>query len=179
MFQGKTSGKMNFRGFFVVLFLLLSTFNQAQATSISQYPDLITKDFEGQKFDLRSKRGKIILINFWTSWCPNCRREIKRLNEFQRKYKNPDFEIIGVNLDEDDKRVQAAEVARTTNYYNVRWVEGKKTNDLNWTNEFGFQRFIPADYLIDKNGKLRNDLLPNSDLPEDFDKLVEIIESLK
>lgn len=64
-------------------------------------PEITLKTPEGKQLSLSAFKGKIVLINFWASWCAPCRRENPSLVELYEKYKGKDFEIFGVSLDEN------------------------------------------------------------------------------
>jgi len=62
-------------------------------------PDFTLKDLKGTEVNLKEFRGKVVLLNFWATWCPPCRKEIPSMVELYKKYKDRGLEIIGVNLD--------------------------------------------------------------------------------
>ena len=64
-------------------------------------PDFTLNDASGQPVKLSDFRGKVVLLNFWATWCPPCKVEIPWFAEFQQTYKNRDFVVLGVSLDED------------------------------------------------------------------------------
>jgi len=66
-------------------------------------PDLKVKDLDGKEVTLEAHKGKVILLNFWASWCGPCRAEIPGLVELQSKYKDR-LQIIGMVVDDDDER---------------------------------------------------------------------------
>src|SRR3990170_3056183 len=62
-------------------------------------PDFTLKDLKGVEVTLKKFRGKVVLLNFWATWCSPCRIEIPSMVELYKKYKDRGLEIIGVNLD--------------------------------------------------------------------------------
>jgi len=62
-------------------------------------PDFTLKDLKGTEVNLKEFRGKVILLNFWATWCSPCRIEIPSMVELYKRYKDKGLEIIGVNLD--------------------------------------------------------------------------------
>ncbi len=62
-------------------------------------PDFTLKDLKGVEVTLKEFRGKVVLLNFWATWCSPCRIEIPSMVELYKKYKDRGLEIIGVNLD--------------------------------------------------------------------------------
>lgn len=64
-------------------------------------PDFSLDDQFGRTVQLSAFRGKVVLLNFWATWCPPCRVEMPWFVEFQKAYGNDDFAVLGVSLDED------------------------------------------------------------------------------
>ncbi len=89
-------------------FAALTTFAQDAAPRIRfvRDPDLAPafqlKDLEGKELKLETFRGKVILLNFWATWCGPCREEIPSLIELQKRYKDS-LQVIGLAVDEDDE----------------------------------------------------------------------------
>ncbi|NJD56472.1 MAG: TlpA family protein disulfide reductase [Nitrospirae bacterium] len=76
----------------------------------SAAPDFALKDIEGKDTALSSFRGKVVLLEFWATWCPPCKASIPEMLELQKKYHERGFTVIGVSLDTDPDA--AAKVAR-------------------------------------------------------------------
>lgn len=70
-------------------------------------PDIQLKNLEGKEVKLSSLRGKIVLIDFWASWCGPCRKENPNVVNVYNKYKSKGFEILGVSLDEDQEEMES------------------------------------------------------------------------
>jgi peroxiredoxin len=75
----------------------------------SQAPDFTLRSLEGQNLRLGEQRGRVVLVNFWATWCGPCRQEMPHLNKLYEKYKSSGFVLLGVNVDDDTR--QAAGVA--------------------------------------------------------------------
>jgi thiol-disulfide isomerase/thioredoxin len=107
-------------------------------------------DKNGNKIALSSLKAKYILIDFWASWCPPCRRESKILAELYKKYNNEGFEIYGVSLDEDkDAWLKAIEMDER-NWTNVSTLQGYDTPE---TFDYAVTS-LPAKFIVDGNGKI-------------------------
>lgn len=105
-------------------------------------PDLTLQDLNGNDVSLSSYRGKVVLVNFWATWCEPCRVEIPWLIELQQKYGDKGFVILGIALDEEGKSVVAPFVA-------------KERFDVNGTKEpMSYQILIGNDDAADKFGGL-------------------------
>ena len=116
---------------------------------------------DGRKVDLADLRGKVVLIDFWATWCPPCVEEAPSLVETYEKFKDRGFEIVGISLDEDKSALE-----KFTTENKMPWpqfFDGK-----GWENEFA-QRFkiqsVPTLWLLDREGKLV-DASPRSRLDE-------------
>lgn len=111
-------------------------------------PDFSLPDTAGVNVSLSGFRGKYVLIDFWASWCPPCRRENPNLVKAYQNYKDKNFTIIGVSLDNDKSKWMNAIAADGLTWTHV--------SDLNyWDSEipalYGV-RGIPANILLDTNG---------------------------
>jgi thiol-disulfide isomerase/thioredoxin len=75
-------------------------------------PELTLKDLDGRDVSLSEYKGKVVLVNFWATWCEPCRVEIPWLIEMQQKYGDKGFVILGIALDEEGKSVVAPFVGK-------------------------------------------------------------------
>ena len=135
----------------------------------SQAPDFSMADASGKQIALSSFKGKYVLIDFWASWCGPCRGENPNVVANYNKFKNKNFTILGVSLDEDK----------------TKWLEAIKKDNLNWAHVsdlkgwnsasvplFGFDG-IPYNVLIDPTGKIIATELRGEELGK---KLAEILK---
>src|SRR5215831_10443739 len=91
--------------------LLLATRLRGPATTAQsglprQAPDFSLPDLSGQKLTLSSYRGKVVLLDFWATWCAPCREEIPRFVEMQDKYQAQGLQILGVSMDDSPEPVR-------------------------------------------------------------------------
>jgi thiol-disulfide isomerase/thioredoxin len=68
-------------------------------------PDLVLKDLNDKTVSLKDYAGKVVLVNFWATWCDPCRTEIPWLIELRNKYNAQGFEVLGVSMDDEGKKV--------------------------------------------------------------------------
>jgi thiol-disulfide isomerase/thioredoxin len=68
-------------------------------------PDLVLKDLNDKQVSLKDYAGKVVLVNFWATWCDPCRTEIPWLMELRKKYNDKGFEVLGVAMDDEGKKV--------------------------------------------------------------------------
>src|SRR5690242_2643769 len=71
----------------------------------TQEPDVTFKDLDGKDVRLDSYKGKVVLVNFWATWCEPCQVEIPWLIEMQQKYSSKGFTILGVDADDEGNNV--------------------------------------------------------------------------
>jgi cytochrome c biogenesis protein CcmG/thiol:disulfide interchange protein DsbE len=76
------------------------------AAAHSVAPDFSLRDLNNQTLDLANYRGKVVLLDFWATWCTPCRDEIPRFVEFQNKYRERGLQVIGISMDDDAKPVR-------------------------------------------------------------------------
>jgi thiol-disulfide isomerase/thioredoxin len=101
-----------------------------------------------QVLSLSSLRGKVVLVDFWSSWCASCRQSIPYFDELRNKLSNEDFEVYAVNL--DDKVSEAK--AFLSNYpvsYPIVWDEAQDSPE-----EFDITK-MPTSFLLDQQGVVR------------------------
>jgi len=119
-------------------------------------PDFTLKDLDGKDVSLGQYKGKVVLINFWATWCDPCRIEIPWLIEMQQKYGDKGFTVLGVAMDEEGKSEVAPFVAKER--FNVN---GQKLpmsypvllgNDA-MADKFGGLLGYPTSILISRDGK--------------------------
>lgn len=116
----------------------------------AQAPDFTMNDPEGKPIQLSSLRGKVVLIDFWASWCGPCRQENPNVVKLYQQYHDKGFEILGVSLDRtQDEWVKAIQDDQLT------WVH---VSDLQFWQSSAARLYgvnsIPKTYLLDKDGKI-------------------------
>ena len=111
-------------------------------------PDFTLNDPDGKPVSLSSLRGKYVLVDFWASWCPDCRKENPNIVAAYKKYQNKNFTVLGVSLDRKKEP----------------WVAAIEKDGLTWTHVSDLQgwntpvadlyviKWIPKNYLIDPEG---------------------------
>lgn len=114
----------------------------------SSAPDFTFSDLNGQKMSLSDHKGKVILLDFWATWCPPCRDSIPHLETLYQKYKERGFVVIGVSFDESVDRVKNFRDAYNMSYP-ILMAEDWIKNDYGITG-------VPEMFVIDRNGILKS-----------------------
>jgi peroxiredoxin len=134
--------------------LLLSTIGifsaSAQVSLGAPAQEITLKDVNGNNLSLSSFRGKLVLLDFWASWCGPCRKESKFLVKLYAKYKAKGFEIFSVSIDERTADWKKAIAKDKITWKQVIDTRGWRAPVIsNWGIEG-----IPTTFLIDKEGKI-------------------------
>lgn len=85
--------------------LLVSAVPSWSASVGDKAPNFTLKDLAGKERSLSSYKGKVILIDFWASWCPPCKRSIPEIDMLYKKYRDQGFVVLAVNVDKDRRNV--------------------------------------------------------------------------
>lgn len=132
----------------VLLCCAMSLLANAAVTPQSAAPDFTLRAMSGSNLRLQEQRGRVVMINFWATWCGPCRQEMPHLNRLYDKYKSAGFVILGVNVDEDTKT--ATELAQKLGVkFPVLWDAEKLVSRLYDLST------MPSTVLVDRNGTVR------------------------
>ena len=126
-------------------------------TDAKPAPDVTFKDLDGKDATLTQYKGKVVLVNFWATWCDPCYIEIPWLIEMQQKYEAKGFTVLGISMDEEGKAAVAPFLAKER--FNVN---GQKL-PMNYpivignddvADKFGGLLGYPTSFLISRDGKI-------------------------
>jgi len=133
-------------------------------------PEFSLKDSNGATAKLSDYKGKVILLNFWATWCGPCKIEIPWFIEFEQNYKDRGFAVLGVSMDDDGwDAVKPYLAARKVNY---RVVLG---NDQ-VAQLYGGVDSLPTTFVIDRDGKIASThigLVSRRDYQSDIEALLD------
>jgi thiol-disulfide isomerase/thioredoxin len=155
--------RLNRKIFFTLLLLFVPMVALGQE---SQRAELTIKDIHGRYIRLRDYRGKVVLLNFWATWCPPCRKEIPDLIRLQREYRRRGLQVIGVTYPPQ----KLAAVRRFVQRAKVNYPVGLGTKETMLL--FSESETLPMTIVIGKDGRVR-DIIEGILLPEEFEQKIK------
>ena len=111
-------------------------------------PDFTLPRLEGGMFTLSSLKDKVIILDFWATWCPPCRKEIPDYIDLYQRYKDKGLEIVGVLLD----RAKKSRLKSFIEEMGISYINVLGNNKV--TQKYGNIRAIPTTFIIDTNGNI-------------------------
>jgi peroxiredoxin len=130
--------------------IILTLFSQPPPNNLvgKKAVEFTLPDVSGGEVTLQSFRGKVVLLNFWATWCGPCREELPELDRVQEKFRKRGFAVVAVTVDNELENVRSF-----LKKYNLKlqagWDRRKKVADAYKVEK------MPSSYLIDRNGVIR------------------------
>ena len=131
----------------VLMFVVTAVFTTS-ALAQRQAPNVVFKTVDGKMYDLSKLTGKVVIVNFWATWCGPCRKEIPDFIEFYKNYKDKGLEILGVSLDREGWEKVTPFLKQTPINYPIVLGNGEIAGKFSKFNA------IPTTFIIDKSGKI-------------------------
>jgi thiol-disulfide isomerase/thioredoxin len=154
------------RRIIIVLLLLGVLPSQSFGQDVRTSPPLVLKDLRGRTVRLTDYRGKVVLVNFWATWCPPCRAEVPELVRWQREYKGRGLQVLGVTYPPTDLREMRRFVRRFLINYPVL-LGTRETKAL-----FIEGETLPVTIVLDREGNVR-ERIEGILLPEEFEEKIK------
>jgi cytochrome c biogenesis protein CcmG/thiol:disulfide interchange protein DsbE len=150
----------------IILVIVLALSPAAAMAQGKKAPALALKDLQGRKVSLSDYKGKVLLINFWATWCPPCRAEIPDLVKMQREYKNRGLQVIGITYPPETIR----EVRQFSRKLRINYPIALGTKEIK--SLFDQSETLPVTIVIDRDGNIRN-RIEGILLPEEFEQKIK------
>ena len=131
----------------IIGILLIILCSIAGNRSRKKAPEFSLRSIDGKNIKLSDYKGKILILNFFATWCPPCKKEIPDFVKFYRQYKNKGVEIVGVAVGSKEKNVKELVKKFNINYPVVM-------SDGRIEKLFGGIRFVPTTFIIDGKGNI-------------------------
>jgi len=136
----------------LALALLLATAGPASAAELKPWeggatPAFAVEDLKGQSHELADYKGKVVLVNFWATWCEPCRAEMPSIDRLRNSLKGKPFEVLAVNMAEPLSRIEKFSAAMPLGFPLMRDRDGSLSRA--WK-----AKLLPASYLIGRDGRI-------------------------
>jgi len=133
-----------------------------------QAPEFARRDLHGRTIQLGSLRGKVVLLNFWATWCAPCQIEMPRFVQWQRQYGSQGLQVIGISMDDAPALVRRVDRKLKPNYPVAMGDE--ELGEL-----YGGVLGLPLTFLIDRKGEVRAQFQGETDLKTIEDQLKQLL----
>ncbi|HYE57616.1 MAG TPA: TlpA disulfide reductase family protein [Rhodothermales bacterium] len=150
----------------LALLILFAVSPTAALGQTQKAPPLALKDLRGRAHRLEDYKGKVVLLNFWATWCPPCRAEVPDLVRWQREHGKDGLQVIGVTYPPAD-RAQVRQFLRRHKVTYPVLLGAPETKALFFEGET-----LPVTVVIDREGNVR-ELIEGILLPEEFDEKIK------
>ena len=131
-------------------------------------PNFSLPDLAGKKVQLTAYRGKLVLLNFWATWCGPCRKEMPLFSKWQTDYGSKGFQVVGVSIDEETAVVKEMLVKRPVTYQILM-------GDSKFGDTYGGVQALPISFLIDPQGRVVAKYQGEADLVKMEAKIKELL----
>ena len=121
----------------------------AALTPASPAPDFTLRSMDGQNLRLQEQRGRVVMVNFWATWCGPCQQEMPHLNRLYEKYRASGFVLLGVNVDEDTRNAAAVATKMGLKFPVLPDADKRVSKQYDLS-------AMPSTVLIDRDGKVRH-----------------------
>ncbi len=139
--------------FGVSKFTSSSKVEEVNAEDIKTAPEFTLLDMDGTRTSLSDFKGKVIILDFWATWCPPCRAEIPHFVELYSEYRKKGLEVIGVSLDSNPEKALLPFIEE----YKINYTMLIGNRDV--TDSYGGVISIPTTFVIDREGNIRKKYL--------------------
>lgn len=116
-----------------------------------QAPNIVAKTLDGKDFDLSKLKGKLVLVDFWATWCPPCRKEIPHLVETYKKFKDKGLVIVSVAVRESEDSVKEFVKEHKMDWIHI--IDQSTDQGFKYAGMYDVSA-IPTPFLLDKDGKV-------------------------
>ncbi len=153
----------------VFVYVIFDSFHERLVVVGDSAPDFSITADNGRTITTSNFGGKLLVLNFWATWCPPCIEELPSLNAFQRQFANSGVVVLGISVDKDVKLYRDFLAKARVSFLTAR----DPDNKINA--EYGTLKF-PETYIIDARGKVVRKIISNTDWMSE--RMLKDVESL-
>jgi cytochrome c biogenesis protein CcmG/thiol:disulfide interchange protein DsbE len=153
----------------VFVYIIFDSFREKLVVVGDTAPDFSITADNGRAITPTSFGGKLLVLNFWATWCPPCIEELPSLNQFQRRFANSGVVVLGISIDKDEKAYRDFLTRARVSFLTAR----DPDNKINA--EYGTLK-VPETYIIDSSGKVLRKIISNTDWMSE--RMIRDVESL-
>jgi cytochrome c biogenesis protein CcmG/thiol:disulfide interchange protein DsbE len=153
----------------VFVYVIFDSFHEAVVVVGDSAPDFSITADNGRAMTASNFGGKLLVLNFWATWCPPCVEEIPSLDAFQRRFANSGVVVLGVSVDKDEKAYRDFLTRARVSFLTARDPDNKINAD------YGTFKF-PGTYIIDAKGKVVRKIINAQNWMSE--RMIQDVESL-
>ena len=153
----------------VFVYVIFDSFHERIVVVGDSAPDFSITTDSGRTITNTNFGGKLLVLNFWATWCPPCLDELPSLNEFQRRFANSGVVVLGISADKDEKAYRDFLTRVPVSFQTAR------DPDVKISADYGTFKF-PDTYIIDSNGKVVRKIINATDWMSE--RMIKDVESL-
>jgi cytochrome c biogenesis protein CcmG, thiol:disulfide interchange protein DsbE len=153
----------------VFVYVIFDSFHERLVVVGDSAPDFSITADNGRTITTSNFGGKLLVLNFWATWCPPCIEELPSLNAFQRRFANSGVVVLGISVDKDEKLYRDFLAKARVSFLTAR----DPDNKINA--EYDTLKF-PETYIIDARGKVVRKIISNTDWMSE--RMLKDVESL-
>jgi len=153
----------------VFVYVIFDSFHERLVVVGDSAPDFSITADNGRTITTSNFGGKLLVLNFWATWCPPCIEELPSLNAFQRQFANSGVVVVAISADKDEKAYRDFLARARVSFITAR----DPDNKINA--EYGTLKF-PETYIIDARGKVVRKIISNTDWMSE--RMLKDVESL-
>ena len=153
----------------VFVYVIFDSFHERIVEVGDSAPDFSITTDSGRTITAASFGGKLLVLNFWATWCPPCVEELPSLNEFANRFAKAGVVVLGISVDSDEKIYRDFLARARVSFLTARDPDRKISAD------YGTFKY-PESYIIDGKGKVLRKIISNQDWMSD--RVIKDVESL-
>ncbi len=138
--------------------LIVTIWCQKEVEAGFTAPDFSLSTLSGQTVTLEQYRGKVVLLDFWATWCPPCRMTIPQLIKLQEKYRDEGLVILGISID-DPRQISDNDLRYFKKMNKINYLVLRSNRKVMQDYFAGERLSVPTMFIVDRNGKIKDKIV--------------------